>query len=115
MAFEHPVVNQSEAKSARRPILIHQSERAYCNSKMGQDEKTAADDKENQDLIASDAAGKQPAAEEHVEITDELDAELEKLLQTPPLEGLTDAQVNERIEKFGRNGLCLLSSLNIHL
>jgi hypothetical protein len=45
--------------------------------------------------------------EEHVEIIDELDAELEKLLQTNPLEGLTDAQVAERLQHFGRNGIAL--------
>ncbi|KAJ3271173.1 hypothetical protein HK104_004732, partial [Borealophlyctis nickersoniae] len=41
--------------------------------------------------------------EAHVEVVEELDEELEKLLQTPPLEGLTDAQAAERLEKFGRN------------
>jgi hypothetical protein len=44
-------------------------------------------------------------AQVHVEVNDELDAELEKLLQTPPLEGLTDAQVAERLAQFGKNGM----------
>jgi len=39
----------------------------------------------------------------HVEVTEELDPELEKLLQTEPLKGLTDAEVEERIAKFGKN------------
>jgi hypothetical protein len=43
--------------------------------------------------------------EEHVEITDELDAELEKLLHTNPSEGLSTAQAEERLQHFGRNGM----------
>jgi H+-transporting ATPase len=43
--------------------------------------------------------------EEHVEINEELDAELEKMLMTSPSEGLTDAQVEERLLQFGRNGI----------
>ncbi|RKO86101.1 E1-E2 ATPase-domain-containing protein, partial [Blyttiomyces helicus] len=39
----------------------------------------------------------------HIEVTDELDEDLEKDIQTPPLEGLTDAQVEERLVKYGRN------------
>ncbi|KAJ3078170.1 hypothetical protein HK102_004689 [Quaeritorhiza haematococci] len=42
-------------------------------------------------------------AEVHVEVTDDIDPELEKLLQTPPLEGLTDDEVQKRLEKFGKN------------
>ncbi|KAJ3321218.1 hypothetical protein HDU76_000131, partial [Blyttiomyces sp. JEL0837] len=45
-----------------------------------------------------------PGEEVHVEVKDELDPELEKLLQTEPLKGLTTAQVQERIAKFGKNG-----------
>lgn len=40
----------------------------------------------------------------HVEIEDDIGPELEKLLHTPPLQGLSDVQAQERIEKFGRNG-----------
>jgi hypothetical protein len=36
-------------------------------------------------------------------VYDDLDAELEKLLLTPPLEGLTDAEVQVRIAMFGTN------------
>ncbi|KAI9206120.1 uncharacterized protein BJ171DRAFT_498764 [Polychytrium aggregatum] len=43
--------------------------------------------------------------EQHVEVTEDIDAELEALLQTPPLEGLTNAQVEERLAKFGKNEL----------
>jgi len=39
----------------------------------------------------------------HVEHVDELDEELEKYLQTPMLEGLSDAEVQRRIGIFGRN------------
>ena len=51
--------------------------------------------------------------EEHVEIADPLDAELEKLLLTEPLQGLTKAQVDERILQFGRNGMHHSCALNI--
>ena len=43
-------------------------------------------------------------AEEAQEVTDVLDPEYEKLLQTDPSKGLTDKQVAERLEKFGPNG-----------
>lgn len=36
---------------------------------------------------------------------EEIEPELEKLLQTDPLKGLTDAEAAERLEKFGRNGI----------
>ncbi len=42
--------------------------------------------------------------EEHIEVADALDPELEKLLLTPPLSGLTDNQVKDRLVQFGRNG-----------
>ncbi|KAJ3032463.1 hypothetical protein HDV00_007511 [Rhizophlyctis rosea] len=41
--------------------------------------------------------------EAHVEVTDALDEELEKLLKTDPSKGLTDAEVQERLTTFGRN------------
>lgn len=44
------------------------------------------------------------AEETHVEVVDELDAELEALLQTPPLQGLTDAEAQARLQQFGPNG-----------
>jgi hypothetical protein len=40
---------------------------------------------------------------EHKEVVAELDAELEGLLQTPPLEGLTDQEVKARLLQFGTN------------
>ena len=46
--------------------------------------------------------GDEPA---HVEVTDELEPELLALIQTPPLEGLTTAEHEERLLKFGRNGM----------
>ncbi|KAI8809307.1 hypothetical protein BJ742DRAFT_805824 [Cladochytrium replicatum] len=50
------------------------------------------------------AAAKHDKDEEvHVEVTEELDPELEKLLQTEPLQGLSDAEVNERLAQFGHN------------
>ncbi|KAJ3175448.1 hypothetical protein HK101_010658 [Irineochytrium annulatum] len=39
----------------------------------------------------------------HVEVAEAVDEELEKLLQTEPLKGLTDAEVEERLAKFGHN------------
>ncbi|KAJ1535147.1 plasma membrane H+-ATPase, partial [Cladochytrium tenue] len=39
----------------------------------------------------------------HVEVTEELDPELEALLHTEPLQGLTDAEVETRLTKFGKN------------
>ena len=41
---------------------------------------------------------------EHKEVVDELDAELEALLKTDPSKGLSDAEVSERLAKFGKNG-----------
>ncbi|KAJ3076582.1 hypothetical protein HDU98_002102 [Podochytrium sp. JEL0797] len=52
------------------------------------------------------ADGKKPLKMEeavHVEVADDISPELEALLHTPPLEGLTDAQVTERTAKFGLN------------
>ena len=40
----------------------------------------------------------------HVEVADAIDAELEQLIQTNPSKGLTDAEVEERLAKFGPNG-----------
>ncbi|KAI8911846.1 hypothetical protein EDD86DRAFT_269559 [Gorgonomyces haynaldii] len=40
---------------------------------------------------------------EHKEVVDVLDEEYEKLLQTEPLHGLTDAEVTERMARFGKN------------
>ncbi|KAJ3104510.1 hypothetical protein HDU97_009123 [Phlyctochytrium planicorne] len=39
----------------------------------------------------------------HVEVADDIDPEMVKYLQTEPLQGLSDADVAERIAKFGRN------------
>ncbi|KAJ3064169.1 hypothetical protein HDU98_000123 [Podochytrium sp. JEL0797] len=39
----------------------------------------------------------------HVEVADDIPPELEALLHTEPLEGLTDAQVTERTAQFGLN------------
>eukprot|EP00842_Homolaphlyctis_polyrhiza_P001220 jgi/Hompol1/2099/HPOL_002181-RA len=39
----------------------------------------------------------------HVEVADAIDAELEALLGTDPSKGLTDAEVSERLAKFGKN------------
>ncbi|KAJ3207223.1 hypothetical protein HK099_000331, partial [Clydaea vesicula] len=44
-----------------------------------------------------------PQDDHHVEVTEALDAELEKLLLTPPNTGLTTAQVEERLLQFGKN------------
>ncbi|KAJ1554640.1 hypothetical protein HK096_002599 [Nowakowskiella sp. JEL0078] len=41
--------------------------------------------------------------EVHVEVTEELDEELEKLLKTDYSHGLTTAEHQERLEKFGKN------------
>ncbi|TPX54694.1 H+-exporting ATPase [Powellomyces hirtus] len=43
--------------------------------------------------------------EHHVEVTEDLDPELEKLLTTPPLEGLTDAEAASRLAQFGPNAI----------
>ncbi|KAJ3313714.1 hypothetical protein HDU76_002584 [Blyttiomyces sp. JEL0837] len=39
----------------------------------------------------------------HVEVNEELDAELEKLVATDIMKGLTDAEVAARLEQFGKN------------
>ena len=39
----------------------------------------------------------------HVEVAEEISPELEKLLHTEPLAGLTDAEVAKRLEQFGKN------------
>ncbi|KAJ3076581.1 hypothetical protein HDU98_002101 [Podochytrium sp. JEL0797] len=52
------------------------------------------------------ANGKKPVKMEeavHVEVEDDISPELEALLHTEPLEGLTDAQVTERTAQFGLN------------
>ncbi|KAJ3004745.1 UNVERIFIED_CONTAM: hypothetical protein HDU68_004916, partial [Siphonaria sp. JEL0065] len=52
------------------------------------------------------ADGKKPLKMEeavHVEVADEISPELEALLHTEPLHGLTDAQVAERTAQFGLN------------
>lgn len=41
---------------------------------------------------------------------DELDPELEAQLQTEPLKGLTDAEVEERLIQWGHNGTLLFDS-----
>ena len=45
------------------------------------------------------------ANEEHEEVTDALDPEYEKLLQTDSTTGLSDKEVEERLARFGRNGI----------
>ena len=42
---------------------------------------------------------------EHKEVVDEIDPEYEKLLQTEPLQGLSDKEVEERLARFGKNGI----------
>ncbi len=44
---------------------------------------------------------------EQKEVTSDIDVELEKLLQTSPSQGLTDKEVEERLAKFGRNGIAI--------
>lgn len=41
----------------------------------------------------------------HVDIADELDPALEEIIRTDPQRGLTDAEVQERLVKFGKNGM----------
>ncbi|KAL2919598.1 hypothetical protein HK105_200510 [Polyrhizophydium stewartii] len=41
----------------------------------------------------------------HIEVTDQIDPELEKLLQTVPTKGLSDQEAEERLAMFGRNEL----------
>ncbi|KAI8906753.1 hypothetical protein EDD86DRAFT_192811 [Gorgonomyces haynaldii] len=43
--------------------------------------------------------------ETHVEVTEELDPELEKLVHTDPQHGLTDEEAHARLQQFGRNEL----------
>lgn len=52
-----------------------------------------------------------PPEETHVEVTDVLDAELESLLQTEPLQGLTTEDAIGRLERFGPNGMQLVFKL----
>ncbi|KAI9504176.1 H(+)-ATPase [Coemansia spiralis] len=40
---------------------------------------------------------------QHVEVSEELSPELEALLQTEPLKGLTSTEVSERLAQFGKN------------
>eukprot|EP00842_Homolaphlyctis_polyrhiza_P004157 jgi/Hompol1/4742/HPOL_000499-RA len=44
-------------------------------------------------------------ADVHIEVTEQLEPELEALLLTEPTKGLSDADVEARLEKFGRNEL----------
>ncbi|KAJ3414279.1 hypothetical protein HDV05_006808 [Chytridiales sp. JEL 0842] len=41
----------------------------------------------------------------HVEVADAIDPELERLLHTEPLQGLTDAEVTNRLKEFGPNAI----------
>jgi hypothetical protein len=41
---------------------------------------------------------------QHIEVADEIDKELEKLLQTDIFQGLRDEEVQERLLQFGKNG-----------
>ncbi|KAJ3046291.1 hypothetical protein HDV00_000104 [Rhizophlyctis rosea] len=47
------------------------------------------------------AENKKP--DEHVEVDDKLEPELEELIKTNPEQGLTDQEVQERLVKFGKN------------
>jgi uncharacterized protein YfdQ (DUF2303 family) len=42
------------------------------------------------------------------ETNDAMNAEYEIMLQTDPSQGLTDKQVEERLETFGRNGILIV-------
>ncbi|KAJ3070546.1 hypothetical protein HDU98_006474 [Podochytrium sp. JEL0797] len=58
------------------------------------------------DKHALNSDGKKPLKMEeavHVEVAEDISPELEALLHTEPLEGLTDAQVTERTAQFGLN------------
>jgi H+-transporting ATPase len=64
----------------------------------------------NEDIHATPAHGEPAQKGEvkmeehiHVEVEDAIDPELEKLLHTDPLKGLTDAEVQERLVQFGPN------------
>ncbi|KAJ3243645.1 hypothetical protein HDU78_000258 [Chytriomyces hyalinus] len=60
--------------------------------------------KHDEEVVNSD--GKKPLKMEeavHIEVSDDIPPELEALLHTEPLLGLTDAQVQERTAQFGLN------------
>ena len=40
----------------------------------------------------------------HEEAVEDLDPEYEKLLQTDPMKGLSNSEVEQRLERFGPNG-----------
>lgn len=48
--------------------------------------------------------------EEQKGSTDHLDVEYEKLLQTDPMKGLSDAEILDRATRFGPNGMLSLST-----
>lgn len=48
-------------------------------------------------------------AEEHVEVTDDIEPELEKLLHTDTSQGLSDGEAEERLAKFGPNGETIIA------
>ena len=50
------------------------------------------------------AAREKPTAEESAH-EDSIDADTMKLIQTNPSVGLTDAEVTERLNRFGPNGI----------
>ncbi|TPX30114.1 H+-exporting ATPase [Synchytrium microbalum] len=61
----------------------------------------ASKNPQSHEQAAMDAAAKDE--EHHVENVDELDPELEALIQTSPLQGLSAAEAAARLEKFGKN------------
>lgn len=60
----------------------------------------------------AEARGEHGFEEKKIEV---YDPELEAMLTTPPLEGLSDGQVKDRILKFGYNGMSLLFAFNANL
>ena len=48
-------------------------------------------------------------AETHVDIGSILSLQLESLVHTEPLKGLTDEEVRDRLEKFGYNGIVVIN------
>lgn len=55
-------------------------------------------------VLKEDVKDEAADAKEHKSIAETIDPEYENLLQTDPSKGLTDAEVEERMARFGKNG-----------
>ncbi|KAJ1547634.1 hypothetical protein HK405_005322 [Cladochytrium tenue] len=92
--YEEAITSLKASREADKPVL-RQIDKATTESVKKVDTVEVVEKTEKKALEVKEAI--------HVEVTEELDPELEALLQAEPVHGLTGSEVKTRLAKFGKN------------